>query len=118
MKYLENRRGLTFTKNSLRISYEPPEDSVMIDLSTVQSLELLQNLHNVRSKSCLFGLLNSTLTPMGSRFLRRNILQPSTKPDVLLIRYDAVEELSAKDELRLGLRDGKSKAMYYCGNLS
>ncbi|OBT70038.1 hypothetical protein VE03_00464 [Pseudogymnoascus sp. 23342-1-I1] len=69
---------------------EPSEGSMMIDLSTIQSLELIQNITNVKSKDCLFGLLNETLTPMGSRMLRSNILQPSTQEDILKNRYEAV----------------------------
>lgn len=78
----------------------------MIDLSTIVSLELIQNLENVKSKDCLFGLLNETLTPMGSRLLRSNILQPSTEGQYLTDRYDAVEELATKEEMFYAVRQG------------
>lgn len=78
----------------------------MIDLSTIISLELIQNLQNAKSKDCLFGLLNETLTPMGSRLLRSNLLQPSTEPGKLTARYDAVEELSTKEEMFYSVRQG------------
>jgi len=65
----------------------------MIDLSTIQSLELIQNVQNTKSKDCLFGLMNETLTPMGSRILRSSILQPSTNLDVLSRRYDAQDKV-------------------------
>ncbi len=70
----------------------------MIDMFTIQSLELIQNIQNVKSKDCLFGVMNETLTPMGSRLLRSTILQPSTQEDVLNQRYDAVHELSIKED--------------------
>lgn len=78
----------------------------MIDLSTIASLELIQNLQNQKSKHSLFGLLNETLTAMGARFLRSNILQPST--DVLKIqdRYEALEEITTKEELFFAIRNG------------
>jgi len=76
----------------------------MIDLSTIHSLELVQNLTNPKSKDCLFGLLNETLTPMGSRLLRSNILQPLTNQDTLKTRYDALEELSTKEEMFFAVR--------------
>jgi DNA mismatch repair protein MSH4 len=79
----------------------------MIDLSTIISLELIQNLQNAKSKDCLFGLLNETLTPMGSRLLRSNILQPSTEPTKLVARYDAVAELSTKEEMFYSVRQGR-----------
>lgn len=91
--------SLTFAFRSLRIKFQPSEGSMMIDLSTIQSLELIQNINNPKSKECLFGLMNETLTPMGSRLLRSNILQPSTESEVLTMRYDAVEELASKDDM-------------------
>lgn len=72
---------------------------MMADLSTVRSLELVQNLTHPKSKDCLFGLLNETLTPMGGRLLRSNILQPLTNEETLGTRYDALEELSTKEEM-------------------
>ena len=79
---------------------------MMIDISTIQSLELIQNLEKPKSNDCLFGLLNETLTPMGSRVLRSNILQPLTDPDTLNSRYDAVEELTTKEEMFFATRAG------------
>lgn len=76
----------------------------MADLSTVRSLELVQNLTNPKSKDCLFGLLNATLTPMGGRLLRSNILQPLTNEETLGTRYDALEELSTKEEMFFAVR--------------
>lgn len=78
----------------------------MIDLSTMFALELLQNAHNPRSRDCLFGLLNETQTPMGSRLLRNNILQPVTNSGTLNVRYDALEELTTKEEMFFGVRQG------------
>lgn len=78
----------------------------MIDLSTIVSLELIQNLQNAKSKDCLFGILNETLTPMGARLLRSNILQPSTEIAKLNTRYDAVEELSSNEGMFFAVRQG------------
>lgn len=78
-----------------------------IDLSTIVSLELIQNLQNPKSKESLFGLMNATLTPMGSRLLRANIFQPSTEESKLLARYDAVEDLSTKEEMFFSVRQGE-----------
>lgn len=99
LKYVELALNKTFPARSLRIKYEPSEGSMMADLSTVRSLELVQNLTNSKSKDCLFGLLNETLTPMGGRLLRSNILQPLTNEETLGTRYDALEELSTKEEM-------------------
>ncbi|KAK2774629.1 MutS protein msh4 [Onygenales sp. PD_12] len=105
LTYVEIELGKTFTHHSLRIKYEPSEGSMLIDLSTIVSLELIQNLQNSKSRDCLFGVLNETLTPMGSRLLRSNVLQPSTEQAKLLGRYDAVEELSTKEEMFFSVRE-------------
>jgi DNA mismatch repair protein MSH4 len=97
---------MVFSFHSLRIKYEASEGSMMIDISTIHSLELVQNLQNTKSKDCLFGLLNETLTPMGKRLLRNNILQPLTDPEVLNTRYNAVEELTTKEEVFYATRAG------------
>lgn len=104
LKYVELALAKTFPVRSLRIKYEPSEGSMMIDLSTIQSLELVRNLQNPKSKDCLFGLLNETLTPMGRRLLRSNVLQPLTSPDTLNVRYEALEELSTREEMFFAVR--------------
>ncbi|OQO09044.1 hypothetical protein B0A48_05935 [Cryoendolithus antarcticus] len=104
LKYIELGMSKTFPYRSLRIKYEPSEGSMMIDLSTMKALELVQNLTNAKSKDCLFGLLNATQTPMGGRLLRSNILQPLTDHDTLGTRYDALEELSTKEEMFFAVR--------------
>jgi DNA mismatch repair protein MSH4 len=85
---------------------------MMIDLSTIKSLELIQNLQNSRSKECLFGLMNETLTPMGSRLLRSSILQPSIQAEVLTQRYDAVEEMSNREDMFFQIRQGLSLCIH------
>jgi len=102
---------MVFSYHSLRMRYEPSEGSMMIDVSTIYSLELIQNLQNARSKDCLFGLLNETLTPMGARLLQNNILQPLTDVDVLNTRYAAVDDLTKKEELFFATRAGWCHAL-------
>jgi DNA mismatch repair protein MSH4 len=104
MKFIELAMNKTFPPHSLRIRYEASEGSMMIDLSTIRSLELIQNLQNQKSPDCLFGILNQTLTPMGSRLLRSNVLQPLTDQHTLETRYDALEELTTKEEMFFATR--------------
>ncbi|RLL94576.1 hypothetical protein CFD26_100587 [Aspergillus turcosus] len=106
LKYIELELDRVFTSHSLRIRFEPSQGSMSIDLSTIASLELIQNLQNAKSKDSLFGLLNETLTPMGARLLRANILQPCTENSKLLARYDAVEDFSTKEDMFISVRQG------------
>ncbi|PLN75258.1 muts domain V-domain-containing protein [Aspergillus taichungensis] len=104
LKYVELELNRIFATHSLRIRFEPSQGTMSIDLSTIVSLELVQNIRSTKSKHSLFGLLNETLTPMGSRLLRANILQPSTEQSKLLARYDAVEDLSTKEDMFVSVR--------------
>lgn len=114
MKYIEQILNAEFAPNSLRIQYRPSNDTMMIDISVFKSLEIMQNLRDPKSKDCLFGLLNSTLTPMGARMLRTNILQPSTRMDMVLTpRYDAVTEMAGKEDMWLEIRKGMIMNVYY-----
>ncbi|KAM0350185.1 hypothetical protein ACHAPU_003350 [Fusarium lateritium] len=107
MKFIQQRFSINFMPHSLRIQYRPSEDTMMIDISAIQSLEIMQNLRNSKSKESLFGLLNQTTTPMGRRMLRSNILQPPTRPDLFILpRYDALEELTTNEEMFLEIRKG------------
>ncbi|KAI4618434.1 hypothetical protein J4E80_005032 [Alternaria sp. BMP 0032] len=104
LKYIDLSLGMVFSAHSLRMRYEPSEGSMMIDVSTIYSLELVQNLRDPKSRDCLFGLLNETLTPMGARLLRSNVLQPLTEPEVLNTRYAAVDDMTKKEELFFATR--------------
>ena len=84
---------------------------MMIDLSTIHALELIQNLQNAKSKDCLFGLLNQTQTAMGARVLKSNVLQPLTSADYLTKRYDALEELTTREDIFFAVRQGMIKTL-------
>lgn len=106
MKYLEIEFSVRIASHSLRIKYQPSEESMMISLPTIEALELIRNLQDPSSKACLFGLLKQTITPMGARMLRTNILQPSTQADgVLNPRYEALEELCTKEDMFFSVRN-------------
>lgn len=93
--------------HSLEVQYQQPKHCVFIDFSTIKSLELIQNSRTANSKDCLRGLLDSTMTPMGSSLLRHEILQPSTDRDnTIEPRCDAVQELSTNEEMLSEVRNG------------
>ncbi|RMD44352.1 hypothetical protein DV735_g811, partial [Chaetothyriales sp. CBS 134920] len=104
MKYIELSLGKTFAPQTLRIRFEPSEGSMMMDLSTIASLELVQNLQDVKSRDSLFGLLNRSQTKMGARMLRSNVLQPSTDVDKIEQHHDALGDLVANPDMLLAVR--------------
>lgn len=86
----------------------------MIDLSTIASLELVQNLQDAKSRDSLLGLLDETQTKMGARILRSNVLQPSTDRDNITKRYEALGELAGKEEMFFAVRTGRSNYVNHC----
>lgn len=100
-------QGTSFASHTLRVRYEPPDDTMMVDISSVEALEIMQNAKEPKSKASLLGLLNHTVTPMGARMLRSNILQPSTQPErVIYPRYDVIKEFSDNQEMSRDVRGG------------
>ena len=67
---------------------------------------MIQNLQSAKSRECLFGLLNETMTPMGARFLRSNVLQPSTDTEKIGKRQEALAELASKEDMFFAIRSG------------
>ena len=71
---------------------ELQEDSVMIDAASRRNLELETNLSGSHDNT-LVSVLDKTVTPMGSRMLRRWINRPIRNRDELKQRYQAIGTL-------------------------
>ncbi|XP_027729860.1 mutS protein homolog 4 [Vombatus ursinus] len=104
LKYMEFIQNSVYAPKSLKVCFQGSEKTVMIDSSSAQNLELLVNSQDCRSSHTLFGVLNHTRTPGGSRRLRSNILEPLTDVDTITMRLDCVEELLQEEELFFGLQ--------------
>lgn len=100
MKNVEklNKRGLPYKFKKLRIKFEGPTDSMLIDALTIKNLELVDN-NLEKNKLSLLKFLDSTSTNMGRRLLRNNILQPLTDKESITRRIEAVREILENDGL-------------------
>ncbi|MBU4134202.1 DNA mismatch repair protein MutS, partial [bacterium] len=58
-------------------------ENLFMDASTIRNLELVENLSGTPSCATLFSVLNRTLTPAGSRLLKKRLLNPSARPDII-----------------------------------
>ena len=85
------------------ISYFEPNSYLILDSTTVRNLELVEALDGSRSRT-LLGVLDETVTGMGSRLLKQWLIRPSMKLGELKSRLDAVEELKTALMLRDRLR--------------
>ena len=111
IKFFENTEKISFVPNSVQFKFQSLDASVTIDALTSRNLELVTNLISPNGPT-LFKVLNHTSTPMGSRLLRMNILQPMN--GILLIisdeatictRLDAVEEIVQNESCYFAIRD-------------
>ncbi|EGY28184.1 Mismatch repair ATPase (MutS family) [Candidatus Regiella insecticola 5.15] len=68
------------------------QDSIMMDAATRRNLELTQNLSG-GSENTLAAILDHSVTPMGSRMLKRWLHMPTRDNSVLLHRQQAIQEL-------------------------
>ncbi|XP_015421672.1 PREDICTED: mutS protein homolog 4 [Myotis davidii] len=104
LKYVEFIQNSVYAPKSLKISFQGSEQTAMIDSSSAQNLELLVNIQDSRNNHTLFGVLNYTKTPGGSRRLRSNILEPLVDIETINMRLDCVQELLQDEELFFGLQ--------------
>ena len=85
------------------ISYFEPSDFLAFDATTIRNLELIEALDGSRQRT-LVGVLDETMTGMGSRLLKQWLLRPSMKIGELNARLNAVDELKGATIMRDRLR--------------
>jgi len=76
-----------------------------LDASTIQNLEILENVRDKSRRGTLLSILDQTLTRMGSRLLKQWIIHPLRDPGWIQSRLDAVEELFNNILLRKDLAE-------------
>ncbi len=99
-------------KNALKhISAAQPYDStrfMTLDHTANANLELTQTVRGQSKKGSLLGVLDKTVTAMGSRMLRSWIEHPLIEETEITQRLDAVEKLVTDPMLLDALRDALS----------
>lgn len=88
----------TQTAHITRLTRIEEENYVRLDKFTVRNLELVQPLGE--DGKSLLDILDTTVTPMGARMMRRWILFPLKDPEAINSRLDAVEQLMRDCETR------------------
>jgi len=83
------QRGSLSQIKSLRL-YET-RDFMMLDSVTLRNLELFGNIRDGGKQGTLLGLMDRTLTPMGSRTLRGWMAKPLMDPSKIEGRLDCVQ---------------------------
>ncbi|XP_040264757.1 mutS protein homolog 4 [Bufo bufo] len=109
LKYVEFIQNSVYAPKSMKIRFHGSEQTAMIDSASAQNLELLVNNRDSRNNHTLFGVLNNTKTPGGSRRLRSNILEPLIDLETINTRLDCVQEFLEDEELFFSLQSVLSR---------
>lgn len=91
------------TQNITRLSRLEQDHYMWLDKFTVRNLELVSSPHD--NACTLFDVLDQTLTPMGSRQLRRWVLMPLKDIPAIEERLGVVDALLRDGELRQRLQE-------------
>ncbi|MBK9165589.1 MAG: DNA mismatch repair protein MutS [Acidobacteria bacterium] len=101
---IETRRDSA--EHILGLTMQEENDFLNLDVVTIANLELIAG-RGGSAKSSLLGVIDSTVTGMGSRLLRGWIMRPSVKRSEIETRLNAVEELGdsiLRDKVRFLLK--------------
>lgn len=96
----------TALEHVTRVTWYEPTEFMTLDLQTRRNLELVETLLERRKTGSLLWVLDSTVTSMGGRLLRKWTLAPLVDIPVINERLDAVDYLVNSGLLRAGVRDG------------
>lgn len=89
------------------ISYFESADFMVLDAVTLRNLEIFES-RGEKSKNTLFGVIDETVTGMGSRLLKQWLLRPSLKRSEIQTRLAAVTELTdtmLREKLRFLMKE-------------
>jgi len=103
LTYLRNTQK-TDLSHIKEISAYRPGDFMYLDQATTTNLELFKTIRRQSNKGTLLHILDRTLTPMGSRLLKRWIAYPLVNLRAIKQRLAAVGELKEDLFLRQDLR--------------
>ena len=108
LKYLETtqKRSLDFLSAPRFLSIS---DKLVLDQTTLRNLEVLKNVRDGTSENALVAALDRTVTPMGSRMLKKWLIEPLMDVSEIRRRLDAVEELVSMTVTRHELSDALEK---------
>lgn len=107
VSFLQNSPDHVFTHEKFIVKFESSEDSMFISTSAIANLELVSSrISGITDRNLsLFKFLNVTVTKMGERLLKNNILQPLTNKNSLILRYEAVKEMVGNQDVIKNLRN-------------
>ncbi|HJX04590.1 MAG TPA: DNA mismatch repair protein MutS, partial [Thermoplasmata archaeon] len=104
LRYLETTQKRSLDFLSLP-RFRSISDKLVLDQTTLRNLEVLKNVRDGMNENTLASVLDRTVTPMGSRMLKKWIIEPLMDVSEIRRRLDAVEELVSMTVTRHELSD-------------
>ncbi len=101
----------TDLKHITKISSYSTEDTMLLDEATIQNLELIATLREAKKEGSLLGVIDSTITAMGGRMLKKWMLRPLVHKDEIERRLTAVEEFVKKPKLKREIEENLKKIL-------
>ena len=96
-------------KHINKIKYINLNSSMVLDSICLRNLEITHSLYTEDKSKTLFGIINNTKTPIGTRLLKKHLTSPLIDIKEINKRLDAVEELNEliiqRNEIRENLRE-------------
>jgi len=103
LAYLQETQGSSLG-HLTRLQRFHPGDAMLLDETAVNTLELFETVQERSVKGSLFGSLNETLTPMGTRLLRQWLLRPLLDLSEIAARQEAIAALADDPAARASAR--------------
>jgi len=104
MRYLRETQKNPMT-HIARIEWDSGDGVMMLDGATKRNLEICESIRGKGRKGTLLEVLDRTKTAMGSRLMRRWLEEPSTNPEEIAKRHDAVAEMTENSALMENVRE-------------
>lgn len=104
IQFVEDSLLCVLVPNTIRVTVVELSHYVSIDRASAIALQILPG-HASRAKDSLLSLCDHTMTPVGARLLRSNIIQPIRDVPTLTLRQDAVISLLKDTQLLSTIRN-------------
>jgi len=104
MRYVRQTQPAADLRHIARISVRHGHETMHLDGATIRNLEILKSFSDDREEATLLGVLDKTVSAMGSRLLREWIVRPLIHPAPIISRQQAVSELVQQMPVRVQIR--------------
>lgn len=75
----------------VKLNFYKPEDFLVLDSATQRNLELIKNNHDYSGRHTLFSVMDGAVTAMGSRTIKKWLVRPLMKHDIIEQRLETVQ---------------------------